>query len=423
MSTEKQTNANRENAQSSTGPKTDEGKAIASQNAVKHGFFAKNDVILGEDPAAYEQHRADIYDEYFPMTPTESVLTQRIASLTWRLMRADRLQTTTINTLVTRGQSETPLSEEERHWVENFNAAVERTGEPLPPEGAEMSTEFAAKMLHELAQVPSDKRPKYRPPYEPPTGPTICKAEIKLGGIIYDDFLTSKVLERLSIYERRIEHSLFKTIRLIDQLQQNRRKADAAQEKRDWAYLKQEDEAKRNRKEAEHRQRIHNATMQNEPNPDPHCHSERRAAERSAAAQSRGIRKNTIAEGDSKQKTALAEGQSRFIGEPNHNPLAEGQSRRAGEPNPNPACHSERRAAERSAAAQSRGIHTNIIAEGDSKQKTALAEGQSRRAGEPNPELTSISEITYNRSRQEKAKRNQSEDPTHRDNPDRSDNK
>ena len=100
MSTEKQTNANKTNAQSSTGPKTPEGKAISSQNAVKHGFFAKNDVISGEDLAAYEEHRQDIYEEFVPLTPTESVLTQRIASLSWRLMRADRLQTTVINTLV-----------------------------------------------------------------------------------------------------------------------------------------------------------------------------------------------------------------------------------------------------------------------------------------------------------------------------------
>jgi hypothetical protein len=41
--------------------------------------------------------------------------------------------------------------------------------------------------------------------------------------------------------------------------------------------------------------------LQNEPNPRPRCHPERRAAERSAAAQSRGTCQNTIAEGDSKQ--------------------------------------------------------------------------------------------------------------------------
>ncbi len=44
--------------------------------------------------------------------------------------------------------------------------------------------------------------------------------------------------------------------------------------------------------------------MRNKPNPSPHCHPERRAAERSAAAQSRGIRQITIAEGDSLPVTA-----------------------------------------------------------------------------------------------------------------------
>ena len=41
--------------------------------------------------------------------------------------------------------------------------------------------------------------------------------------------------------------------------------------------------------------------MRNEPNPCSRCHPERQAAERSAAAQSRGICQNTIAGGDSKQ--------------------------------------------------------------------------------------------------------------------------
>jgi len=39
MTTQKQIKANRQNAQKSTGPKTDEGKAAVSQNAVKHGIF------------------------------------------------------------------------------------------------------------------------------------------------------------------------------------------------------------------------------------------------------------------------------------------------------------------------------------------------------------------------------------------------
>ena len=53
MATEKQINANRQNAQKSTGPKTAEGKAAVSQNAVKHGLFAQS-LIYGENEADYK---------------------------------------------------------------------------------------------------------------------------------------------------------------------------------------------------------------------------------------------------------------------------------------------------------------------------------------------------------------------------------
>ncbi|MBI5265909.1 MAG: hypothetical protein HY851_01635 [candidate division Zixibacteria bacterium] len=43
MATDKQISANRLNAQKSTGPVTDDGKAASSRNAVTHGFFSKID--------------------------------------------------------------------------------------------------------------------------------------------------------------------------------------------------------------------------------------------------------------------------------------------------------------------------------------------------------------------------------------------
>ena len=56
MPTTAQILANRNNSQKSTGPQTDEGKAVVSQNAVKHGLFAAEAVITGENPADYEAY-------------------------------------------------------------------------------------------------------------------------------------------------------------------------------------------------------------------------------------------------------------------------------------------------------------------------------------------------------------------------------
>ena len=50
MTSEAKANANRRNAEKSTGPKTAEGKAVAAQNAVKHSLLARTAVIKDADP-------------------------------------------------------------------------------------------------------------------------------------------------------------------------------------------------------------------------------------------------------------------------------------------------------------------------------------------------------------------------------------
>ena len=54
MATKKQIQANRNNATKSTGPRTGEGKARVSQNALKHGLLARDAVLPDEDPAEFE---------------------------------------------------------------------------------------------------------------------------------------------------------------------------------------------------------------------------------------------------------------------------------------------------------------------------------------------------------------------------------
>jgi hypothetical protein len=254
MSTQDQLDANRTNAQSSTGPKTDAGKAASSQNAVKHGLFAKNDVISGEDLARYEEHRTNIYDEYFPTTPTESVLTQRIASLTWRLMRADRLQATVINTLVAAQQKATPPPVREIFNISNMIKSLRfKVDDPdYPLTDAEIICGGLVHRKHE----PDTHDPAVDEAMEaalaPPVNNHICNAEIQLGTVIYNDFHGSAVIERLQSYEQRIESSLFKTIRQFQQMQDIRARQDLARNKREWESLCIEAEERKNRREDEY---------------------------------------------------------------------------------------------------------------------------------------------------------------------------
>ena len=86
MSTTEQIKANRQNAQKSTGPKTDEGKAAVSQNAVKHGLFAES-VIKGENEADYEAFHDNFLAELAPAGAVELMLAERAVNLSWRLKR------------------------------------------------------------------------------------------------------------------------------------------------------------------------------------------------------------------------------------------------------------------------------------------------------------------------------------------------
>jgi len=71
MSTLKQIEANRRNAQKSTGPRTIQGKAVSRMNALKTGIDAEMAVMPGEDPDALQALTAEYYDLYQPASPPE----------------------------------------------------------------------------------------------------------------------------------------------------------------------------------------------------------------------------------------------------------------------------------------------------------------------------------------------------------------
>ena len=92
MASVAQIQANRLNAQKSTGPRTAAGKERASQNALRHGLLAREAVIQGEDPEEFELYREGMLEDLAPAGAVEAMLAERIVGLSWRLRRAERLQ-------------------------------------------------------------------------------------------------------------------------------------------------------------------------------------------------------------------------------------------------------------------------------------------------------------------------------------------
>ena len=60
MATEKQIAANRENAKSSTGPRTDAGKAASSSNALKHGLATRGIIKSQGQQDAFDLIESDL---------------------------------------------------------------------------------------------------------------------------------------------------------------------------------------------------------------------------------------------------------------------------------------------------------------------------------------------------------------------------
>src|SRR5580692_5819114 len=93
MTSFKQIEANRCNAQKSTGPITEEGKLQSRRNAVRHGLTAETVIGALEDAEDYKAFEAATIADYDDQPAVERELVLRLASLLWRLRRATTIET------------------------------------------------------------------------------------------------------------------------------------------------------------------------------------------------------------------------------------------------------------------------------------------------------------------------------------------
>ena len=174
MSTKSQIKANRQNAQKSTGPKTNEGKAAVSQNAIKHGLFAAEAVISGENQADYEAFHDQYLAELLPVGMAESVLAERVISLSWRLRRAERMQNQSIDVVIALAETDPWQAMQREKTIEAQN-------------------------------------------------PRAGGFDLLLGWATKNDFSNSRIIERLMLYERRIESSMIRMMKELKRFQVIRR--------------------------------------------------------------------------------------------------------------------------------------------------------------------------------------------------------
>jgi hypothetical protein len=84
--------ANRNNAKKSTGPRTENGKAWAKRNAVKHGLRAEHIITVGENKIEFEELKDQFVKELQPIDIISMQLVNRIVLTAWNLQRSDKIQ-------------------------------------------------------------------------------------------------------------------------------------------------------------------------------------------------------------------------------------------------------------------------------------------------------------------------------------------
>jgi hypothetical protein len=143
-----QLSANRANAKSSSGPKTQAGKARSRMNAVKHGLTAREITVEGESPEEFDALRDGLFADHKPASALERELIDRLAGLFWRLRRLPVVEAGLLNGLTDCSYSSDPrqLSDAE------LERRIQRTARIISNNSSERTLSHAFQQLGVTAQ-------------------------------------------------------------------------------------------------------------------------------------------------------------------------------------------------------------------------------------------------------------------------------
>jgi hypothetical protein len=101
-----QIEANRANAQLSTGPRTEEGKQSSSKNALTDGLTAAQIFVRPDEQAQFDIFQAALRGEMKPDGLTQSELFDQILHAGWNIRRCYKLETDIQNEAMAKGSTD-----------------------------------------------------------------------------------------------------------------------------------------------------------------------------------------------------------------------------------------------------------------------------------------------------------------------------
>lgn len=149
----KRTEANRNNARKSTGPKTPEGKAVVARNAIRHGLLSQQVYREEHEEAELRRLAERLCAQLQPVGAMEELLVNRIVSNAWRLRRLLEVEAMYQDYRVNR-YVDGPYADEHGHtWsnIESLEKVIDQSARLTRYESFLERSTF--KALHELQRL------------------------------------------------------------------------------------------------------------------------------------------------------------------------------------------------------------------------------------------------------------------------------
>lgn len=195
MATLAKIEANRHNAQRSTGPQTKRGKATSSKNALRHGLLSRAALLPDEDPELFADLQHGIEADLAPVGEIEWMLVGQITMAIWRLARAQRVEASVFAHR---------MADQQAQLATRDASSCERNvmGEIFAQDGVEITDPERRESSLERARAASAER----------------NDEV-LGAAFIEDARSSDALSKLSRYETAHRRSLSRTLHELQRLQ------------------------------------------------------------------------------------------------------------------------------------------------------------------------------------------------------------